>query len=212
MTNNQLHCSGWLSILGNGFLIPLAFILTILFLRNYLLDEFSTTLIITTILLIRHGLSAHTFSTLKKFLKDRIQFKNANLSLEIFESLNVILVGFILSFNIIFSFYSPSNLDKRGNLVSALKIYIIAVILLTALQLITGIIAYRLFLLEDFAFSLVIASSSAIILLLLWVSIFTGETVLNIYLMFIAVFGLVTEAVAHFILGKVFFRVARNSS
>ena len=212
MTNNQLHCSGWLSILGNGFLIPLAFILTILFLRNYLLDEFSTTLIIATILLIRHGLSTHTFSTLQKILKDRIQFEDANLSLKFVESLNVILVGFILSFNLIFSFYSPSSLDKTGNLVSAIKIYIIAVIILTTLQLITGIIAYRLFLLEDFAFSLVIASSSAIILLLLWVSIFTGETVLNIYLMFIAVFGLVTEAVAHFILGKVFFRVARNSS
>jgi|GEM_PF-5245020 len=211
LSNKQLHFAGWLSILGNGLFIPLGFILTLIFLRNYFIDEFTTTLIIATILLLRHGLSVHTFSTLKKMLKSRIQFQDANLSLEFLESLNVILVGFAIAFNFLFAFYSPDDSDKTGNLISAIKIYIVAIIILTTFQIITGIIAYQLFVMEDFAFSLVVASSTAIILLLVWVSILTGETVLNIYLMFIAVFSLVTEAIAHFLLGKVFFLVAKTS-
>ncbi|NEP09032.1 MAG: hypothetical protein F6K14_02035 [Symploca sp. SIO2C1] len=211
LINKQLNFSGWVSILGNGLIVPLLFILTLIFLRNYFLDQFTTTLIIAIVLLIRHGLSAHTFSILQKTLKYRIQFQDANLSLKFLESLNVILVGFALSFTCLFAFFSPAESDKIGNLVGAIKIYIIGIIILTTFQIITGVVAYKLFLMEDFAFSLVVASSSAIILLLLWVSVLTGETVLNIYLMFIAVFSLVTEAVAHFLLGKVFFIVAKAS-
>ncbi|NEP62206.1 MAG: hypothetical protein F6K31_35570 [Symploca sp. SIO2G7] len=210
LTNKQLYFAGWLSIIGNGLLLPLAFIIALIFLRNYFLDKSTTTFVITTVLLIKHALSAYIFSTLQKMLKDRIQFPNANIALKFLEFLHVILVGFALSFNILFTFYSPTDLDKIGNIISAIKIYIVAIIILTTFQLVTGIIAYRLLLMENFAFSLIITSSSAIILLLLWVSVLTGETVLNIYLMFIAVFSLVTEAIVHFLLGKVFFIVART--
>ncbi|NES22188.1 MAG: hypothetical protein F6K41_25510 [Symploca sp. SIO3E6] len=211
LTNRQLHLAGWLSIIANGLLLPIVFIVTLIFLRNYFLDKFTTTFIITTILLIRHGLSAYIFSTLQKMLKEHIQFENANLALALIELLHVILVGFALAFGILFAFDSPADLDKIGNLVSAIKIYVVAIIMLTTFKLITGIITYQLALMEDFAFSLIITSSSTIILLLLWVSVLTGETVLNIYLMFIAVFSLVTEAIVHFVLGKVFFIVAKAS-
>jgi len=209
LTNRQLHIAGWLSIIGNGLLLPITFIITLIFLRNYFLDQFTTTFIITTVLLIKHGLSAYIFSSLQKMLKERIQFYKANLALELIKLTHVILVGFTLAFNVLFSFYSPADLDKVGNLVSALKIYVVAIIILIAFQLIIGIIAYQLLLMEDFAFSLIITSSSAMIMLLLWVSLLTGETVLNIYLMFIAVFSLVTEAIVHFLLGQIFFVVAK---
>ncbi|NET59809.1 MAG: hypothetical protein F6K47_27780 [Symploca sp. SIO2E6] len=209
MTNKQLKFTGWLSIIGNGFLIPLTFVLILISLGNYLLDKFSTTFIITTILLTKHGLSAHTFSILQQMLTERIQFKRANLSLEFLESFHVILVGFALAFSVLFAFYSPADLDKISNLVSTIKIYLVALIILTTFQLITGIITYRLSLMDNFAFSLVLTSSTTIVLLLLWVSVLTGETVLNIYLMFIAVFSVVTEAIAHILLGKVFLTIAK---
>lgn len=210
ITPKQLHLAGWLS-LANGIVLPVLFVIVIIFASSATL--FSENIVIAVLAfsvfpLIKHGLFAYTFLSLKNLLNIRLRFWLGNFPLLASTFFNLALCFFSL-LTAIFGFVQ-FEFDKISFFYYCLNFYFYILIALQIANFCIGFILVSCSLIRSFSL-LLMASSSGMVLSSVWLIVsLNSVSPLPIGVTLITILSLLLEIVATIMLGLNFLKHSKS--
>lgn len=212
ITQKQLHLAGWLS-LANGIVLPILFIFVVIFASSGTL--FSENIVIAVLAfsvfpLIKHGLFAYTFLSLKTFLNLRLRFWIANFPLlaSVFINLALFFFGLLMALGVLVQF----EFDKLSFVYYCLNFYFYMLVALEIANFCIGFILVSCSLIRSFSL-LLMASSSGMILSSIWLVIsLNSVSPLPIGVTLITILSVLLELVTNIMLGLTFLKHSKSIS